>query len=210
MPNFADIKATIPIETAAQYLNLQLRKEKKQLRGVCPACPSEDDRMLAITPSIGCFFCHDAKVGGSVIDLAAHILGLPLRDAAQWLEDTMPLSGSSTVPVTRTEVTPAPSPTSASSGAVPAQMLAPFDPTAYAAKLSYTDQVRDLGISEEDAARLGIGFMSTGLHRGRIVFTVRHPTGEIAGFVGVLGNDLKLPQKWIAPQGNVVRFPKSA
>ena len=48
--------------------------------------------------------------------------------------------------------------------------------------------------------------MGAGFHKGRVVFTVRNVDGSIAGFVGVQGSDLKLPQKWLTT--NVVPLAK--
>jgi hypothetical protein len=40
--------------------------------------------------------------------------------------------------------------------------------------------VAALGISEEDAARLSIGYAATGVHRERVAFPIRND-GSIAG-----------------------------
>jgi hypothetical protein len=65
----------------------------------------------------------------------------------------------------------------------------------YASKLQYNEHVSALGITEADGAKLGIGYMSTGMHKGRTVFTVRHD----CRIVGVLGTNLIFPQRWIGP-----------
>ena len=189
--DFKAVKAAVPIDDAVRKLGLKLKPSGQQLRGQCPACQSEDDRALAVTPSKGLFYCHAAQSGGDVISLAAHILGAPVKDAAEWLADTLPHTREPTEPQK-----PEPRTAQAQPGPPPARE---FDPDAYLSKLAYTEEVSKLGISQEDAARLGIGYCSTGLHRGRIVFPVRNPDGSISGFVGVQGSDLKLPSRWITP-----------
>jgi len=122
---------------------------------------------LALTPSKSVYYCHHAQVGGDVISLAGHILGLSMKDAAEWLQDTLPDKRDVTVPQKpegRTAPVAQPAP--------PAPQKQ-FDPDAYAAKLTYDEHVAALGISEEDAAWLSIGYCSTGLLRGRVAFPIR-------------------------------------
>ena len=124
----------------SKYLNLTLHKVKHQLRGSCPTCQNDDIRILAITPAKngGVFFCHHPQIGGSCIDLVAHILALPLPEAGQWLEDTLP----STVSAQPQRPQPQPQQTEPSKG---------FDPDEFGAKLAYGEQVEALGLSEEAA-----------------------------------------------------------
>ena len=85
MSNFIDfkaLKASVSIEDAASLLTLDLKKSGNQLRGKCPACGNDDERILAITPSRGLFYCFDAKTGGDCIALVQHITGLDVQDAA--------------------------------------------------------------------------------------------------------------------------------
>ena len=65
---------------------MRLRAEKNQLRGQCPACGGADGREISINTKLKSFHCHSAKQGGSLIDLAAHILGCEFRDAAEHLQ----------------------------------------------------------------------------------------------------------------------------
>jgi hypothetical protein len=51
--------------------------------------------------------------------------------------------------------------------------------TRWLAKLAFTDEVAELGITEEDAVRLQIGFT-----RGKVYFPVRNDDGSISGFIG--------------------------
>jgi hypothetical protein len=53
--DFKAIKAVVSIEDAANVLKLSLKKIGNQLRGSCPACGNQDERIVVITPSRGLF-----------------------------------------------------------------------------------------------------------------------------------------------------------
>jgi hypothetical protein len=78
----------------------------------------------------------------------------------------------------------------------------PFDPQAFASKLTFTDEVAALGISEEDATRPQIGFT-----RGKVYFPIRNEDGSIAGFVGYVDGQIKMPPAWI--RTNVVKLKRA-
>jgi hypothetical protein len=71
-----------------------------------------------------------------------------------------------------------------------------FDPVAFAAKLAFTDEAAELGISEEDATRLQIGFT-----RGKVYFAVRNEDGSISGFIGYADGQIRMP-----PRGSVATW----
>lgn len=206
MADFRQVKARVSIMEAAKMLNLTLHKEKNQFRGVCPACNSPDPRKLAITPDRGIFYCFDAKKGGSCIDLVMHITGLDMAEAGEFLlrseepfaDATAPRNSSSTTPPEPEGQLKPPPP--AHSAAVPAQKKGqePFDPNTYASKLTYTDEVAALGLSEADAARLQIGYSSSGFHRGAVVVPLRWPDGTIAGFISA--QEWKFPKALVPPK----------
>ena len=77
-----------------------------------------------------------------------------------------------------------------------------FDPSAFASKLAFTDEVAELGISEEDATRLQIGFT-----RRKVYFPVRNDDGSISGFIGFADGQLKMPPQWIGT--NVVKLKRA-
>src|ERR1700709_1781348 len=83
--DFKAIKAAVSIEEAANLLKLSLKKSGNQLRGGCPACGNDDERILAIAPARGLFYCFDAQIGGDCIALVQHITGLDVKDAAEYL-----------------------------------------------------------------------------------------------------------------------------
>jgi DNA primase len=164
--DFKAIKAAVSIEDAANLLKLALKKSGAQLRSACPACSNDDERTIVLTPSRGLFYCFDAKVGGDCLALVQHITGLEVQDAAQFLapkEATVPqkteAGNNRSQPKRETKKETA------------------FDPAAFASKLTYPD---DLGISEEEATRLGVGE-----HRGKLYVALRDEFGFTTGFVAV-------------------------
>ena len=80
--------------------------------------------------------------------------------------------------------------------------MGPTQPVAFASKLAFTDEVAELGISEEDATRLQIGFT-----RGKVYFPIRNEDGSISGFVGYADGQLKMPPAWI--RTNVVKLKRA-
>lgn len=205
--DFQEVKRQVTIEQAAQMLGLDLKREQHQLRGACPACNGEP-RSLAITPQKQMFYCFAGKTGGDCIALVSHVTGVDVKEAAEFL---FPLRQSADAGKAHSSPSPRKSDTTAPPQRRPAtQKEASFDPAALAQRLTYTDQVSALGISEDDAQRLRIGFhASAGLMRGRVCFPIRNPDGSIAGFIGWNGSDLKVPSTWLAGT-NVVRLPKRA
>ena len=191
--DFRAVKAAVTIERAAKLLNLEVKPSSAQLRGPCPACGNDDPRILAITPAKGVYYCHDAQVGGDCISLTAHILSLSMKDAAEWLQET--------IPQLREE--PHTSSPQRQEARKEVKKETTFDPAAFAAKLAFTDEVEALGLTEADAARLGIGF-----YRGRVYFPMKDDTGFIAGFIGFANGELKMPPRWL-DQSKVVKLKRA-
>jgi DNA primase len=193
--DFKAIKAAVSIEDAANLLKLLLKKSGVQLRSACPACSNDDERTIVLTPARGLFYCFDAKVGGDCIALVQHITGLDAKDAASYLA---PQEQSRSSQISRTSKATVPQ-------AARAETTAPkkeFDPQAFAGKLAFSDEVEALGISEEDATRLQIGFT-----RGKVYLPIRNEDGSISGFVGFADGQLKMPPQWIGT--NVVKLKRA-
>jgi hypothetical protein len=212
--DFSAVEQLATIEQLADMLGLKVKRSGRQLRCACPV-HAGDERTLAITPDVksrrgseGVFFCQKAQSGGDRIGLVAHCMDIGQQDAAFFIaeqlgaEATVEGTDTSTVTVSNSRATVPPKKEKAGANS-PA-----FDPDAYLAKLSYSDEVKELGISEDDAKILGIGTSSTGLHRGRIAIALRWPSGEIAGFASVEGGTVKLPKTLIPPK--VVHLKRSA
>ena len=86
----------------------------------------------------------------------------------------------------------------------PHQSRPAFDPEAFWSKCQFTEEVEDLGISEDEAAALGIGF-----YRGKLDQALRYSNGQVAGFSSFANGELKLPSTLVPPT-NVVPLQKRA
>jgi hypothetical protein len=198
--NFREIAASIDIFDVAAYLKLAIVKN----RTTCPACESE--RAIEFYPETNTFFCHSAKVGADCISLLAHVRNQQGQyAAAKELSEHFHTAGADGKVATHPEAVRA-EPTA------PKKLLTgagkkshDFDPVAFAAKLTYSEEVKALGISEEDAETFSIGF-----HRGKVYIPLRHDDGTIAGFIGHSSEGLKLPPSWLPKTSNVVKLPKRA
>lgn len=212
MPGFIDFKALaeqIDIEAVAQLCGLGLKRSGKELRSACPACKSDDERALAVMPESNSFRCYSAGQSGDCIALYAHLNGTGMYKAAKELQEHFgTATAARTAPATAPQK-PEGRDNGPTSRPAPAKKPeATFDAEAYIQKLTYSDEVAALGISEEDAARLSIGYSSTGLMRGRVCIPVRNPDGSISGFIGWDGKDLKVPKTWLT--SNVVTLKRRA
>jgi hypothetical protein len=122
---------------------------------------------------------------------STYITGLDVKDAAEWLQES--LAPAATVPQ-KTEAR---------------KQLAPpskaFDPVAFAAKLVFSEEVKALGLNEEDAERFGVGF-----YRGKVYLPMRDANGFVAGFVGYANGELKMPPQWLPSPTNVVPIRRPA
>src|SRR5580700_9910718 len=84
--DFAALKEQVSFGDTIEYLSLDVKRSGDQWRGKCPACDTGDKRALVITEGKG-FFCFGAHKGGDQIALAAHVLDLPVKDAARELAE---------------------------------------------------------------------------------------------------------------------------
>ncbi|MFS4438611.1 CHC2 zinc finger domain-containing protein [Paracoccaceae bacterium GXU_MW_L88] len=170
--NFDEIKNSYAIEDVAQLLSLKLTKSGNSLRGKCPVCESSGDRNLVITPSKKVYYCFSDQKGGDVIALVAHINGIGVKEAAQWLTgDNSPNNKLSTKD------------TPPSEGFKPLQYLQ-----------HEHDAVIALGFEPEDAQRLGIGYAPRGVLRGTVAVPVRLEDGTMVGYIGI--TEATLPSSW--------------
>jgi hypothetical protein len=203
--DFAEIRERLPIEDAAEMLPVKWERKGEQLRATCPVHGGE--RGLAVTPAKGLFICQasrEAKKGGDCIALCAHVMQTTNYEAAQYLAKQIGMNSrtvdSETVYSTTVSKNRATAPQNEKR-----EPTRQFDPDEYLSKLTYSEEIGALGISEADAQALGIGFVNTGLHRGRIAIALRWPSGEIAGFGSVEGGTIKLPNKFIPPKVHVLK-----
>jgi DNA primase len=208
MPGFIDFKELaerIDVEQVAHHLGLQLKRSGNDVRSSCPACQSDNPRALQLFPETNSFRCYSASKSGDCIALYGHIRGLGMYKAAKELQE---LFGIATASRNNSATAPQkPEGRTAQSQPAPLKKETTFDPEAFAGKLVYSDEVKALNISEEDATRLLIGWHP---QRKAIYFPVRNPDGSLSGFVGYRNGELVWPPKWIASGTNVVRIPRRA
>ncbi len=189
--DFADVKAQVSYARTIELLNLDVTQSGHQWRGACPVCKSGGDRALVITDGKG-WFCFALKKGGDQIALAAHILEIGVKEAAQVLAERagmVPVQGTGTsknVPVS-------PSREDTGGGMEP---------------LGYLDSGHDavvaIGFDVEVAASLGIGYAPRGIMRGTVAVPIRDDRGVLRGYIGIEG--AVLPPDF--QSGNVVKFER--
>jgi len=175
--DFADIKSRVSIErVATEMLKLELSGKGDQLRGPCPITNNADPRAFVITISKQAFYSFKAKKGGDALTLVAMVNNTDVRKAAEAIVSYFGLSlrgSNSSSP---------PSPPAGGKWKV-------FDADAFAEALAFTDEVKALNITPEQAKQLGIG-----MHRGKLYIAMRYESGIIAGFVYSEGGKLVLPK----------------
>ena len=165
--DFTELKANTAIADVVAMLNLQLKANGEQLRGPCPVCEGSD-RSLVVTPDKQVFYCHEAKTGGDLISLVAHIRGGNMKEAAMFITDEN---------VDR-------SPEKVETGT--------FQPLEY---LTFDHEaVQALGLEPETAEALGIGYAKKGIMRGKVAVPVRLEDGRLTGYIGL--TEAKLPPRW--------------
>ena len=160
MVNFNDVKEKVDFEAAIKLLGITLTEGesngKKVFRGACPHCQTGGARALVVTPDKG-FYCFSNKAGGDVIQLAAHIRGVSVKEAAEWL-----LKPEQEQPV---NVQPG--------GLKPLDYL---DPT--------HEKVLAI-VSEETARFVGMGWASKGVMRGTVAVPIHDIDGKLTAYVGI-------------------------
>lgn len=178
--DFQELKNQVPFSTAIELLDLELKPSGNQWRGKCPACNSGGDRALVVTDGKG-FFCFALKKGGDQIALAAHILGLSARDAAQELARRAGIVQD----------------TSTSTGTVQGKTVPEGDggEGSKLSPLSYLEHEHDavvaVGFDTEFCKRHGIGYAPRGIMRGTIAIPFRDARGTLLGYIGV--EDCRIP-----------------
>lgn len=184
--DFAEVKASHPIETIAERLALKLIRRGEQLRGPCPICEKSGDRALVITPSKAAFYCFAGQTGGDAIALAAHIRGETMKEAASWIvgDQSRPKGEgkTDTVPNER-------------KGNEERRLLKP---------LTYLEPdheaLKPLGISPETLEAFGAGYAPKGIMRGRLAIPIRDWEGELIAYCGQAVTEEQSP-KLIFPNG---------
>jgi DNA primase len=182
--DFQELKAKTDILDVVDMLVLNMKQQGEQLRGPCPACDEGDKRALVVTPGKG-YYCFSAKEGGDCIALAAHILHLPMKDAALRIAEHFEAHPTGD----KAEADEEPEREKKDS--------APLQPLAYLHHKH--ESVQALGIDVETAATLGIGYAKKGMMRGRVAIPIREEDGTLVGYCGFSADadpPLKLPKNF--------------
>ena len=175
--DFAEIKASFPIEDVVQRLELNVNKSQKSWRGKCPTCESSGDRNLSISTDRNVFYCLTDCKGGDQLQLVAHVKGITVKEAAEWLQGpASPTKGNSKEKTAK--------------GEAPSE--GGFKPLDYL--VHDHEAVLALGISPEDAERIGCGYAPRGMMKGTIAWPIRSTSGKLLGYIGAV--DVKLPSQW--------------
>jgi len=158
--NFNDVKERVSFEDAIKLLGITLTEGesngKKVYRGPCPHCQTGGARALVVTPDKG-FYCFSKKAGGDVIQLAAHVRGSSVKEAAEWLLSPGKEQNTNIEP----------------GGLKPLEYL---DPT----------HERVLAIVSEETARfVGMGYASKGIMRGTVAIPIHDIDGKLIAYAGI-------------------------
>lgn len=170
--DFAELKAAHPIMDVVERLGLNLSKSGASFRGKCPVCESGGDRNLVVTPEKSLFYCFTNGKGGDVLQLVAHVKGISVKEAAEWLQ-------GSVGPKAKEKTTKG----EPSEGFQPLSYLEHDHPAVIA-----------LGIEPDDAERIGCGFAPRGLMKGTVAWPIRSTSGKLLGYIGT--TEAKIPPKW--------------
>lgn len=205
--DFRTVKAAVSMQQVLDHYRIRLRKvNATYLRGKCPlpmhtSQGSGDSFGVDLSKqawacqSDSCVKARGGRKGGNVLEFVALKEGLTVRDAAlklaEWfkVESPGPEIGSTKTGATK----PHPKPESAKpeEGNVE-PIVEPNKPLTFALKgVDPTHAyLKSRGISEETASHFGVGYFGgAGSMRGRIVFPIRNPAGELVAYAGRVIND---------------------
>lgn len=169
--DFAALKRELTIEQVALWLQLETTKANDQLRCACPVNDG-GKRALVITPQRGMFYCFapQCQKGGDLIELVAHCRQIETREAALEIQKAF--------------------------------LARPEPPDGLDKVAGYLqpdhEAVQALGLTEELAAALGIGYAGRGIMKGRVLIPLRTADGTLTGYAGFsesLDPPLKFPSK---------------
>lgn len=205
--DFKAVKAQVGIEAVLGHYSLKLRRvNASSLRGRCPL-PSHVSKKRAesfgVNVDKNVWACQSAsymegrggRKGGNVLDFVAHMEGCSVRDAAlnlnHWFNVQDDQDDLTTV-ATETAVRRPPSrkqgkklaakeksPEGESEGE---NKVLGFELKGIDSSHAY---LKTRGIKPETADHFGVGFFpGKGSMKGRVVFPIRNPAGELVGYAG--------------------------
>ena len=177
--DFNHVKHRVSFAQAVHMLGLSLTKGETeiegekwtQFRGPCPRCLTGGARALTVTPGKG-FCCFATKENGrfprgDVIAFVAHVRGLTFRQAA---EELLRYAGEN-----------GPQPAAAAMQNVVDALQKVRDYLVYE-----HEDVQAMGLTPDQAKKLGIGYKPKGLFRGKVVLPL-FVEGKIVSYCAVDG-----------------------
>jgi len=171
------------VERVLKRLGIDAKKRGREWTALCPnkrhadRTPSWRIVDAPGTKKDGWHNCYPCSFGGTLLDLAEHVLGVPREEARVWLkgeEDTSPLPGSTRLevrdrrPLRRSDPVRDP----------PGVCWDPFERWPASAR----DYVLSRGIDDWQVKCWGIGYALSGRLAGRIVFPYRDARGDLRGY----------------------------
>lgn len=201
---FKQIAEDVDIAQVAQHLNIVFVKN----RAPCPACQSSE-RALQYYPETNSFCCFAApplpgkeRLGGDCIGFYAHIKGVGQYKAAKALMELFGIASASRKPVPSTPPQAQPE----ESPRVVAKPERSFDPVSFAGKLAFTDEVKALGLTEDEAKASYIGF-----YKGHLYLPgPRRGDGAPRGWWKLADGRLVAPVAgWLPDTSNVVALRRA-
>jgi len=195
--DFSGIREGVAIDRIIPILDLQVKKEqgKNEYRGRCPACNTNNDRALQITPDTRSFRCYAANQSGDVTGLVAHIKGIRMLEAGRFLHAHFHPTDTPKAEVI--PLRPQEPPQAASEAAQESQKATGDNVLMPLTSLTHEHpDVQALGFSVEEARAIGLGYCRKGLMRSKVAIPLRSETGKLLGYIGLTGCDLKRPKEF--------------
>lgn len=172
--DFGDLKANTNIESMIPILGIPIKQQGRQWRGHCPACDSDSDRALVVTPAKQAYYCFSAEQGGDVIAFVAHILDLPMKAAADYIVSISNFADDSDPP--------------------PERVTKPESFTHLDYLVVDHDKIAALGLVPETCTYFGAGYAPKGILRGRLAIPIHQADGQLVGYCGRAVTDEQSPK----------------
>ena len=194
--DFKHIRQHADIAAVMAHYGIELQKDGSradQFKGLCPF--HKDSRpSLKVNTAKGIYNCFPCEAGGNVLDFVQAMDGGSLRDAAKTVAEICSIS---LAPGGRSE-TKKPGRRSPRAAAKPPAEPPPTEPLvneplSFSLKNLDTEHpfIAERGLTPEMVETFGLGIASRGLMKGRLVFPIHNPAGQLVAYCGrFVGNDV--------------------
>jgi len=180
--DFQELKKAVTIEQVADFVGLTLKKDGAKFRSPCPVSERGGDRAVVVTPAKQLFYCFPCAVGGDLIKLASHVKDIGAKEAAELIAQAAGLNDPAAQRANDKETPPA---------------LSQHAPVGLAKVRTYLvwdhPKVAELGLTPQQAERLGIGYKPKGMFRGSVVVPLHERSGKLIGYAGITELGLTFP-----------------